>query len=307
MKEQEPNSTESLTKCGIKPHTLYSLLLKKKRMSCLQANKSKSIEIEELNNEDLNADNLEQKHVSDLLKGVNSKDPQIPGHKETSTNVALCCAITESTHTPSHICSECPTKGGAHKVVKKSVFQRMSGIKAEDIKQISSCLPNFPKPRSVVNLSSLEKKAQIENDKKSHKRSFSLNRNLVSSTTNMENVVSDKPSGTSSACETSPESSVSPVHPHVSVRQKFLISQRSVDNILVNSPTCSPISTRSAGNEPGKKKKKRPASVVVLSNQKQDSNDHANTRAPSMDSLARHSLLAAQVLHLIPANKARER
>ncbi|KAL1115935.1 hypothetical protein AAG570_005430 [Ranatra chinensis] len=115
-----------------------------------------------------------------------------------------------------------------------------------------------------------------------HKRSISLSKNTLND---------DKSSLTSSG-DGSPESVRPP-------RRRFLLKQRSVDNIVAPSLTgLSPISTRSVPNSSETKKKSS-------SGKRLESADR--NRAPSMDSLARHSLLAAQVLHLIPAHKARER
>lgn len=50
-------------------------------------------------------------------------------------------------------------------------------------------------------------------------------------------------------------------------------------------------------------KEKKNNSNVLINNL----NISNQNKQPSMDSLARQSLLAAQVLHLIPADKARER
>lgn len=67
----------------------------------------------------------------------------------------------------------------------------------------------------------------------------------------------------------------------------------------------SPGSTRSADSKETTKKKKSRPSSVILSGSKEDR--PPRSREASMESLVRQSLIAAQVFHLIPAAKARER
>ncbi|XP_031842148.1 inositol-3-phosphate synthase isoform X2 [Nomia melanderi] len=103
--------------------------------------------------------------------------------------------------------------------------------------------------------------------------------------------------------EISSSGSISPNVPAY-IRQK-LSRRRSVDNLIVNSPTnsmqhSSPESVRSAPVQ----LKPRSTSHDALS-KKKDRQSHAT--GVSMDSLAKQALLAAQVLNLIPTQKARER
>ncbi|XP_011874356.1 PREDICTED: uncharacterized protein LOC105565624 isoform X2 [Vollenhovia emeryi] len=86
--------------------------------------------------------------------------------------------------------------------------------------------------------------------------------------------------------------------------RRRLLHRRSADNLIVNSPTnsmrhSSPDSIRSAPIQ----HKPRSTSHDALSKQK----DRYFCTGASMDSLAKQSLLAAQVLNLIPTQKARER
>ncbi|XP_015588622.1 inositol polyphosphate 5-phosphatase E isoform X1 [Cephus cinctus] len=86
--------------------------------------------------------------------------------------------------------------------------------------------------------------------------------------------------------------------------RRRLLHRRSADNLIVNSPTnsmrhSSPESIKSAPVQ----LKPRSTSHDALSKKK----DRQGTQTDGMDSLAKQSLLAAQVLNLIPTQKARER
>ncbi|XP_012271935.1 72 kDa inositol polyphosphate 5-phosphatase isoform X3 [Orussus abietinus] len=93
--------------------------------------------------------------------------------------------------------------------------------------------------------------------------------------------------------------------PNVStILKRKLLHRRSADNLTVESPTCSlrhssPESIKSAPIQ----LKPRSTSQDALS--KRNHVSHAD--GASMDSLAKQALLAAQVLNLIPTQKARER
>ncbi|XP_076473786.1 inositol-3-phosphate synthase isoform X2 [Bombus vancouverensis nearcticus] len=103
--------------------------------------------------------------------------------------------------------------------------------------------------------------------------------------------------------ENSSSGSISPSVPTY-LRQR-LIHRRSVDNLVGNSPTnsmrhSSPESIKSAPVQ----LKPRSTSHDALSKKKER---HQSQTGASMDSLAKQALLAAQVLNLIPTQKARER
>ncbi|XP_046470066.1 inositol polyphosphate 5-phosphatase E isoform X1 [Neodiprion pinetum] len=88
--------------------------------------------------------------------------------------------------------------------------------------------------------------------------------------------------------------------------RRRLLHRRSADNLIVNSPTnsmrhSSPESVKSAPIQ----LKPRSTSHDTLSKRKDKQGNQAD--GVSMDSLAKQSLLAAQVLNLIPAQKARDR
>ncbi|XP_032690445.1 inositol polyphosphate 5-phosphatase E isoform X3 [Odontomachus brunneus] len=88
--------------------------------------------------------------------------------------------------------------------------------------------------------------------------------------------------------------------------RRKLLHRRSADNLIVNSPTnsmrhSSPESIKSAPIQ----HKPRSTSHDALSKRKD--RYFCQTTGASMDSLAKQSLLAAQVLNLIPTQKARER
>ncbi|CAK9828153.1 Inositol polyphosphate 5-phosphatase E [Anthophora retusa] len=104
--------------------------------------------------------------------------------------------------------------------------------------------------------------------------------------------------------ENSSSGSISPSIPAY-LRQR-LIHRRSVDNLVATSPTnsmrhSSPESIKSAPVQ----LKPRSTSHDVLSKKKE--HHQSQTTGASMDSLAKQALLAAQVLNLIPTQKARER
>nr|XP_033321362.1 inositol polyphosphate 5-phosphatase E isoform X1 [Megalopta genalis] len=104
--------------------------------------------------------------------------------------------------------------------------------------------------------------------------------------------------------ENSSSGSISPNVP-TCIRQK-LIHRRSVDNLVVNSPTnsmrhSSPESVRSAPVQ----LKPRSTSHDALSKKKE--RHRSQTSGVSIDSLAKQALLAAQIPNLIPTQKARER
>ncbi|KAK0090636.1 hypothetical protein PV325_009379 [Microctonus aethiopoides] len=103
------------------------------------------------------------------------------------------------------------------------------------------------------------------------------------------------------------QSSSDSASPSISTQMRYkLLHRRSVDNLIVNSLTnsmqhSSPESIKSALI----RLKPRSTSHDTLS-KKKDRNA-ATSDGASMDNLAKQSLLAAQVLNLIPAQKARER
>lgn len=279
----------SSTKCRKKVSSFAQLLSKKKRIGCLSGPVNGSIEVIS----GAQSSNTYSGTVSDNGEGKttdsDSEAQNSAPELTTSTNVALCCALTESSQTPIHLSRSSKDEKIESDLNKQSILQRIGVYKSGDT--IESLPPNglppLIKPSSEssilttsVQVSELNQGTKLK--KKNHKRSFSLSRGLFSSDKNTEKQ------------EKSPESS-----PSLQLsRGRWLLSRRSVDNIAVSSTGSSPTSTRSQPE--GRKRKSRPSSVVVLS--RRDGEATAST-----DSLARQSLLAAQVLHLIPANKARER
>ncbi|XP_017881089.1 inositol polyphosphate 5-phosphatase E isoform X2 [Ceratina calcarata] len=104
--------------------------------------------------------------------------------------------------------------------------------------------------------------------------------------------------------ENSSSGSISPNVP--AYLRHRLVHRRSVDNLVTNSPTnsmrhSSPESIKSAPVQ----LKPRSTSHDALSKKKD--RHQSQTSGASMDSLAKQALLAAQVLNLIPTQKARER
>lgn len=245
----------------------------------------------------------------------------------SSTNVALCCAITENSRTPLHFqsdfkmhCSSGATDSEPSN--RRSILSRMNGHHSEELNDRlppTGLDPKLSKPASETNLVTSAKKNDTRRGlfskyKKSHKRSFSLGKSIFSSSDENKSSLDKPPMESSLSCEISPQSSPSPVELSQSRlrRHNFLTQRRSVDNIVASSSGSSPGSTRSIPDksksseksEHKKKRKSRPSSVAVMSCREDKLN---GSRDVSMDSLARQSLLAAQVLHLIPTNKARER
>ncbi|XP_073996808.1 inositol-3-phosphate synthase [Rhodnius prolixus] len=279
-------SKNSSSRCSRKLAGLSQILNRKKRIGCLPLAK----------NENDVVVNCERKDgvESDANLQKENNDQIVVKTSETNTNVALCCAMTE--RTPIHIQARLKSSQG-----KRTFF---SGRSYDGSK--SDLPPNgLVKQNSEISLS-----AKMQDKKKGHCRSFSLSKALFHSGEKASGIsVSETPN------EHSPESTPSPIPAHS--RSRFLLSRRSVDNIAaVSSCASSPVSTRSnpANNLEDelvktvmKKKKSRPASLVIMSRKNQHEKVKYTNRTASMDSLARQSLLAAQVLHLIPANKARER
>lgn len=266
----------SSTKSNKKKKSLALLLTKKKKVGCLSSPANGSVDILPGNNnpESTDDDQDESKHT-----GSNPESSS----DNTNTNVALCCMMTESSQTPLHNC-RLKNESQNSNLNKQNILQRIGGYMSADENVSPNGLPPLVKPTSEDNIViSPSEPASVNKKKKSHKRSFSLSRGLFGS----GDKTTDKQD-----CK-SPESS-----PSLQVgKGRWLLTRRSVDNIAVSAGS-SPASTRS--HPEGRKGKSRPSSVVVLSRRDGES-------AASTDSLARQSLLAAQVLHLIPAHKARER
>ncbi|XP_015122800.1 inositol polyphosphate 5-phosphatase E isoform X2 [Diachasma alloeum] len=113
--------------------------------------------------------------------------------------------------------------------------------------------------------------------------------------------------GAGETCKKGEQSSSDSASPNISMQMKHkLLHRRSVDNIVVNSPSTSlehssPESVKSVPI----RLKPRSTSHDAIARKKDRLLHHEG--AASMDSLAKQALLAAQVLNLIPAQKARER
>ncbi|XP_075231116.1 inositol-3-phosphate synthase [Lycorma delicatula] len=362
---KEPESGDKLeptispsTKPKKKSHGLCNLLvIRKKRIGCLpddsesgldeQTDENKSSDhIGKKSKEKPNKDDVKKKLSPSVQKNtitiigaedscVIDEDLDNRNRSEatlikanSSTNVALCCAITENSRTPLHFqsdfkmhCSSSSSASNTDTGNRRSILSRMNGHHSEELNDRlppTGLDPKLGKPASETNLVTSAKKNESRRGlfakyRKSHKRSFSLGKSIFSSAD--ENKSLDKPPiETSLSCDISPQSSPSPVElSHSRLRRRtFLMQRRSVDNIVASSSGSSPGSTRSIPDksktndksEHKKKRKSRPSSVAVMSTRDDKINGN---RDVSMDSLARQSLLAAQVLHLIPTNKARER
>lgn len=266
--------------------SLSQLLGRKKRVGCLPGPKNGSIE--GISSQESDFDRKSSGKTYEHMRG---------GADTANTNVSLCCAITEHSRTPVHLQSRFRSDKKIKMGKKKdksesSELAQNGGVKQESVEET--------RVDAVQTL--------VVKKKKSHMRSFSLSRGLFASN-EKKDVEKPVESAESTPVGRSPESSPSPVARPES--RRFLMSRRSVDNIAASSSTSSPLSTRSNppnGEESlgrGEKKKARPASMVVISRRHQEK--LMDSRTASMDSLARQSLLAAQVLNILPASKARER
>ncbi|BET01841.1 IPPc [Nesidiocoris tenuis] len=279
MDEIVNSPVSSPSKCTRKIPGLSLLLGRKKRVGCLGNPKNGSVEAIS-SNQEINRD----------YKGGTGGPKRCAADATGNTNVSLCCAMTEHSRTP--IRSQVKLRSDRKKPAKtsKKSLAEEAALPEPAMAETPSLTPTLKKQK--------------------HARSFSLSRGFFGG----EKKDQEKPVGESPAGRRSAESSPSPVNRRAaSTGPRFLMSRRSVDNIAAESSGSSPLSVRShPGNEGSpnpateKKKKGRPASLVVISRRHQENLADAS-RTASMDSLARQSLLAAQVLNILPASKARER
>ncbi|XP_022201559.2 inositol polyphosphate 5-phosphatase E [Nilaparvata lugens] len=235
-------------------------------------------------------------------------------NSENSTNVGLCCAMTESS-TKTTVVHVAELKKQESVENRRRILSKMNDHRSEELPAVSSNVERgIVKPVSESNIAGtasppVKKSSRslfAKYSKKCHKRSISLGKSIFSSSSDTGK---KKPVlGSSASCDVTPplhSSSPSPPVP----RRRALLHRRSVDNIVVaGSSDSSPNSPR-ADKSKGRRRKNRPSSVAVMGARDlgDDSRPDEQKRDVSMDSLARQSLLAAHVLHLIPTHRARER
>ncbi|KAL6421707.1 hypothetical protein ACFW04_010936 [Cataglyphis niger] len=208
----------------------------------------------------------------------NSKIENSQHGSQTSTKLSLCCAMTERSRTPPQsltVSRLSPTTLSRTSV--KSEVASINGNRQTDV---------------LVEKEDMH----VPNDQAQMAQETVVKRN---------NVTMRKEQRYSTYIEGENSSSGS-LSPSISgqLRRK-LLHRRSADNLIVNSPTnsmrhSSPESIKSAPIQ----HKPRSTSHDALSKKK---DRYFCQMGASMDSLAKQSLLAAQVLNLIPTQKARER
>lgn len=260
-KHNSPETTPTL-KSKKKSHRICSLLsIRKKKVGCLPSSSDASQEgspgpssasNSPLHNTTFSPPRLTKRSSSeehavpepDILKRSDAVAKSC-----SSTNVALCCAITESSRTPLHFQSDFRLRYNNNlstsSINRKSILIRMNGH-SEDLgeKLPPSGVENkLKKPASETNIVATTKKAESNSikksffgKKKSHKRSFSLGKPM-SSNEEVKSLDTSNVECSHSASEISPQSSPSPIEAnHTRLRRRLLLSQRrSVDNIVASS------------------------------------------------------------------------
>ncbi|XP_047108477.1 inositol polyphosphate 5-phosphatase E [Schistocerca piceifrons] len=230
-----------------------------------------------------------------------------------STKVALCCAMTERSRSSS----------SNQRSDYQCVAEDKSSIKAVAQLGTSAEENTTKKAFSDKKSASLEETFSINSDTASNRKQNESSSGDREETSSVHHELSLSPSASEiSSCEScSPKNSVSQAR----LRRQLLSQRRSADNLVsCVAQHSSPVSNRSAPEQRRFKKRssshdaaavqdddKKEKAVLTVNNENSVSGNSSSTRGQkfvaSMDSLARNSLLAAQVLHLIPTIKARER
>ncbi|XP_015172949.1 PREDICTED: 72 kDa inositol polyphosphate 5-phosphatase isoform X5 [Polistes dominula] len=207
----------------------------------------------------------------------NSKADNSQHESHTSTKLSLCCAMTERSRTP-------PQSLTASRLSPTTLSR--TSVKSEVASINGKCLTDVIVEKQEVYSMYGDQEAQESN-------------------TSKKVVMREKEQrkSTYTEDENSSSGSMSPIS--MQLRQR-LLHRRSVDNLVINSPTnsmrhSSPESVKSVPIQ----LKPRSTSHDALSKKKDRKVPTAT--GESTDSLAKQALLAAQVLNLIPAQKARER
>ncbi|XP_014615960.1 PREDICTED: 72 kDa inositol polyphosphate 5-phosphatase isoform X4 [Polistes canadensis] len=207
----------------------------------------------------------------------NSKADNSQHESHTSTKLSLCCAMTERSRTP-------PQSLTASRLSPTTLSR--TSVKSEVASINGKCLTDVLVEKQEVYSTYGDQEAQENN---------------TSKTVIMREKEQRKSTYTED--ENSSSGSMSPIS--MQLRQR-LLHRRSADNLVINSPTnsmrhSSPESVKSVPIQ----LKPRSTSHDALSKKKDRKLPTAT--GESTDSLAKQALLAAQVLNLIPAHKARER
>lgn len=246
-----------------------------------------------------------------------------PRDFSNSTKLALCCAMTESSRSLNQHVSNYHRRNGTEQSNRDEESVSLAALSVtENVKKVAQSVNKA----SSVDETYLSSACTKEVDSESHLEENCCQSVPISRQSSMR--ISPSPSEVSS-CDSSPQMQVSS---RSHLQERLLAHRRSADNLLISSlsGSSSPYhsSIDSGQNSPDhiQSYKKRSSSHDTVLPPHQDEKDkrvsissrgsHGNL-APengavrgivaSMDSLARQSLLAAQVLHLIPTTKARER
>lgn len=250
-----------------------------------------------------------------------------PRDFSNSTKLSLCCAMTESSRSLNHQQS---SNYHRSKNTEKSNQNDQSVTAAvfSDTENMNRRIQNVSKALSIDE-THLSAASSREVGIESHQQEICSESIPVSRQPSLRISHSPSPSEISSCESTPPMQTPS----QAQLRRRLLSHRCSADNLLISSSSCPspslhhsfPDSSQSAA-DPIRGYKKRSSSHDTMLPPHQDGKDgrlsvhsrgsHGNLASEngtlhgivaSMDSLARHSLLAAQVLHLIPTTKARDR
>lgn len=226
-----------------------------------------------------------------------------------STKIALCCAMTEGAKTAISRQSPSLIRHGDGKSTLHLFYD------SDSSEQSTSKKPGVQsKARSFENTEvnkTTELKQQTPRENKYNGPRFYQRRSSSPTTSEVS----------------SNDSSHSQALGRLLQNQRPILSQRrSADNLVASVTSINgspPVSSRSVSHAHKYKKRSASHDTMLLPNSKSRENNAKLEKNPdssstsgssknqkfvaSMDSLARHSLLAAQVLHLIPTIKARER
>ncbi|PNF17293.1 hypothetical protein B7P43_G04974, partial [Cryptotermes secundus] len=249
-----------------------------------------------------------------------------PRDFSNSTKLSLCCAMTESSRSLDHQHSSDYHRSNSTERSDQN-HQSVTVPASSDIQDVYKVMQSVNKASSIdeTHLSSAHSR---EAGSDSHLQENISQSVPVSRQPSLRISQSPSPSEVSS-CDSSPMQMSS----QAQLRRRLLSQRRSADNLLMSSTSCRSPSLRHSSPEssqstpdPIRGYKTRSSSHDTMLPPYWDGKDkrvsipsrgsHGNL-APengaihgivaSMDSLARNSLLAAQVLHLIPTTKARER
>ncbi|KAL0279308.1 UNVERIFIED_CONTAM: hypothetical protein PYX00_000898 [Menopon gallinae] len=212
-----------------------------------------------------------------------------------TTRLSLCCAVTESnSQTPphSHMFSVSPQVRIAEENSGHSVQTR------EMASQTTNSHPGTPKERPCTpEMAVAEMYSEIIRDNTNEKF-------RTMSQCSLSRVVSCPPSPLKSPDDLESTTSTSSSSRNSAIR-KVLSQRLSADNLMLSTGSGPELSVSASKL---KEIRRRSSSQVVLrSNTAPEQGTDNENDEVSMDSLARQALLAAQVLHLIPTDKARER